>query len=103
MSNDCNESGMAGLGAAPLFGLLFRLKCGDPTPLMELLAMPEVEREEAKGIALREVAQPYWCGPRQVIFMHRDGVIELWDKELREGWPNGEMSHAAANVAEGSK
>ena len=95
MSNDCNESGMAGLGAAPLFGLLFRLKCGDPTPLMELLAMPEVEREEAKGIALREVAQPYWCGPRQVIFMHRDGVIELWDKELREGWPNAEVSEAA--------
>ena len=25
---------------AALFGLLFRLKCGDPTPLMELLALP---------------------------------------------------------------
>jgi hypothetical protein len=77
-----------GVVCSDLFGLLFRLQCGEPTPLMELLAMPEVEREEAKRIALREVLRPDWCGPMQVIFMHRDGVIELWDRELREGWPN---------------
>jgi hypothetical protein len=90
-----SENGNAGqtLPPAPWFGLLVRLKYGhDQLPVMEMLAMPGIDREEAKGIALREVAQPYWCGPRQVIFMRSDGVIELWDRELREGWPNAEIT-----------
>ena len=62
-------------------GFLFHLKTGDPTPVMEILSWPEVEREEAKTIATREIHRMDWCGPRQVIFMHRDGTVELWDSQ----------------------
>jgi hypothetical protein len=64
----------------PLFGHLIGLKYGNQTPSMEFLAL-EVEREEAKGLARMEFAQPYWCGPRQSIFLHRDGTMELWNTQ----------------------
>lgn len=94
------ESGAA-VGSSALFGLLVRLKCGyDEMPVMEMLAMPGIEREQAKIIAMMAVSRPEWCGPFQVLFLRRDGFIELWDRELREGWPNDRTERRGAAAAD---
>ena len=89
------------LAEAPLFGLLVRLKVGhDQLPVMEMVAMPGIEREKAKIIAMLAVTEPQWYGPAQVIFMRPDGSLELWDRELREGWPNAKLRDAGESGAE---
>lgn len=43
----------------------------------------DLYREVALQLAARETSPDRgWSGPRQVIFIHLDGTLELWEKEL---------------------
>jgi len=68
------------------YGFLFQLKshaAGVDSLLSMVMIEPfEIEREQARRAAIDAVRQPYWCGPRQVLFLHRDGFVELWQSEL---------------------
>lgn len=67
------------------YGTLFRIKpqTGSllTTPIIEFLAAPDVERTEAETIADREFRSWDWNGPKQALFMHRDGTVELWNHQ----------------------
>lgn len=43
-----------------------------------------LEREQALSIARQSVWRGDWFGQRQILFIHHDGYLELWDKELRK-------------------
>lgn len=43
-----------------------------------------MDRDAALLIARQTVWRDDWFGPRQILFVHHDGYLELWEKELRE-------------------
>lgn len=65
-------------------GHLFKLYRNCWGPQIELLAWPELEREDARSKASSEFSRPNWSGPQQAIFLHCDGQVELWGRELLE-------------------
>ena len=75
-----------------VIGHLLKIEFFPTTSVIVKMIAVSTEREKAKRIAALAVAQPDWGGPRQVIFLHRDQTIELWDRELREGWNEADSS-----------
>ncbi len=66
-----------------VFGHLMRLQAGHETlPTVEILHY-DIEREEAKRYALAALNNPLLAF-RQILFVHRDGALELWDKGFLE-------------------
>lgn len=56
----------------------------DNLPTIMPITADLIERDEALRIARQTVWRDDWFGPRQILFIHHDGYLELWDKELRE-------------------
>lgn len=68
-----------GIMSDPIYGTVFHLFPGnDGLPIMEMVSAPDVERTHGKRIAAHEFESIRWQGPKQVIFMRRDGWLEIW-------------------------
>ncbi len=60
-----------------IFGQLFKLDLVDDVPFISVYTLSRTPREQA----MKEAAKAFSgiMPPRQLIFMHSDGELELWD------------------------
>ena len=68
-----------GSGGGTVRGDLIHLKYDERMPTIELLSK-DVERNAAKITASMEMDSLGWPCPRQVLFVRRDGFMEIWEK-----------------------
>ncbi len=58
-------------------GILFKLDWSNDMPVMEIYTARRTERDAAINCAAKAFSGI--APPRQLVFMHDDGEIELWD------------------------
>lgn len=63
-----------------IYGMLLAIRLEDGLPLMLALSARHVEREQAKSIAIMQM-DINRGGQRQVLFVHNDNTVELWDAQ----------------------
>lgn len=60
-------------------GYLIRVSFWDMTPTVEIMAT-DVDREMAKLIFWKTSASLNWIGPKQALFIHCSGYVEVWSE-----------------------
>lgn len=59
-------------------GTLLKISAGGFYPLIFMQSANNIPRGDAIHQAKTEMFSPCWSGPRQILFLHESGELELW-------------------------
>lgn len=63
-------------------GYLIRVFMGGTSPSMQIIAY-DLPRSRLLEIAKLLLGSVSWVGPRQLIFVDRSGIVEVWNENTR--------------------